>query len=94
MKILNFNGEKYMADKIIKTENSIIGQDSNGNEVFAFKGISDFGAFAITNEDGTITNFDMADTTIKDTQEQISILNNNFNQFVDYVFSNVPNLPQ
>lgn len=45
MKILNFNGEQYKADKIIKTETDIIGKDSNGNELFAFRGINDFTDF-------------------------------------------------
>jgi hypothetical protein len=31
---------------------------------------------------------------LADAINNISILNNNFNQFVDYIFSSVPNLPQ
>lgn len=45
MKRLYFNAEIYEADKIIKTGMDIIGEDNNGNVVFAFKGISDFTQF-------------------------------------------------
>jgi hypothetical protein len=47
IKTLNFNNEKFQAEKIIKTETDIIGQDINGNEVFAFRGISDFTGFSL-----------------------------------------------
>ena len=50
MKTLKFNQAEYKAEKIIKTENSIIGQDLQGNEVFAFRGIEDFSLFEL--EDG------------------------------------------
>ena len=50
MKTLKFNNEKYSAEKIIKTMDAIIGQDLQGNEVFAFRGISDFSLFEL--EDG------------------------------------------
>ena len=55
MKKLKFNQEEYKAEKIIKTENSIIGQDLQGSEVFAFRGISDFALFEL--EEGQV--FDM-----------------------------------
>jgi hypothetical protein len=38
------------ADKIIKTINSIIGKDSRGNELFSFKGISDFSSFSLADD--------------------------------------------
>lgn len=47
MKALNFNNEKFEADKIIKTETDIVGYDSKGTEVFAFRGISDFTKFEL-----------------------------------------------
>lgn len=47
IKVLNFNNEKFKAEKIIKTDIDIIGQDSNGKELFAFRGISDFGGFTL-----------------------------------------------
>lgn len=71
MKELLFNGQEYRADKIIKNENAIIGQDSRGNELFAFRGISDFSQFAIENEDGTNVEYDKGEPTVADLQEQI-----------------------
>lgn len=47
MKILNFNNEQYEAEKIIKSNTDIIGQDASGNELFSFRGISDFTGFAL-----------------------------------------------
>ena len=47
MKILNFSGETYQADKIVKTQNSIIGYNNN-QEIFAFRGINDFSAFQLS----------------------------------------------
>lgn len=46
MKILNFSGETYQAEKIVKTQNSIIGYNNN-QEIFAFRGINDFSAFQL-----------------------------------------------
>jgi len=48
MKTLIFNEQQFQADKIIKTSTDIIGQDENGNELFAFRGISDFTKFQLT----------------------------------------------
>ena len=47
MKNLNFNNENYEADTIIKTDKNIIGYDINNNEIFSFKGISDFTGFIL-----------------------------------------------
>lgn len=47
MKILIFNKEEFKAEKIIKTIDSIIGKDSFGKEIFAFRGISDFSEFKL-----------------------------------------------
>lgn len=52
MKTLIFNKQEFKADKIIKTETDIIGEDSNGNEVFALRGISDFSGFTL--EEGQV----------------------------------------
>lgn len=60
MKILDFNDEKFEAVKIIKTDTDIIGQDSSGNEIFAFKGISDFSQFTL--EEGQ--EFDTTESTL------------------------------
>lgn len=63
MKILNFNNEQRKAEKIIKTDTGIIGEDLNGNTIFEIKGISDFTGFTVTNEDGTSADFDTAQPT-------------------------------
>ena len=67
MKTLVFNEQKFEAEKIIKTNTDIVGQDSQGNELFAFRGISDFTGFAL--EEGQI--FDATEPTIADLQAQI-----------------------
>jgi hypothetical protein len=46
MKILNFSGETYQAERIVKTDANIIGYNGNA-EVFSFKGISDFSLFQL-----------------------------------------------
>ena len=48
------NGETFQAEKIIKTVNNIIGYDSNGNEIFSFKGVSDFTGFQLQDDNGNI----------------------------------------
>ena len=79
MKTLNVNNKKYQAEKIIKNDADIIGQDSNGNEAFAFRGISDFSGFTITNEDGTSTEFDTIPKTelelLKETVDALVLAN-------------------
>jgi len=47
MKTLKFNNQQFQAEKIIKTDTDIIGQDLNGNEIFTFRGISDFTLFSL-----------------------------------------------
>lgn len=46
MKKLIFNGEEYEAERIVKTNTDIIGYNGN-QEVFAFRGISDFSQFTL-----------------------------------------------
>lgn len=46
MKILYVGDEIYKAEKIVKTNTSIIGYNS-GNEAFAFRGIKDFTQFKL-----------------------------------------------
>lgn len=67
MKTLNFNNKMFQADKIIKTSIDITGQDSNGKELFAFRGISDFTLFKL--EEGQ--SFDKPQPSIADLQMQI-----------------------
>lgn len=47
MKTLIFEDEKFEAEKIIKTDNSIIGKNIDNKEVFSFKGINDFSLFTL-----------------------------------------------
>lgn len=47
-KVIVFNKE-YVAERIVKTTNSIIGYNGE-REVFAFRGISDFSLFQIEGE--------------------------------------------
>lgn len=46
MKTLFFNNEKYEAEKIIKTKDSILGYIGN-SLVFSFRGINDWSQFQI-----------------------------------------------
>lgn len=71
MKIVTYNNEQFKAEKIIKTDTDILGQDSNGNELFAFKGISSFAGFTIANEDGTSVDYDTLQPSVTDLQIQI-----------------------
>jgi|BioPla2DNA2_1021312.scaffolds.fasta_scaffold42881_5 hypothetical protein len=54
MKKLIYNNEQYTAERIVRTDKNIIGYNGD-NEVFAFRGISDFSQFEL--EDGQ--EFDM-----------------------------------
>ena len=47
MKTLLINNREFKAEKIIKTEDSIVGKDAKGKEVFSFKGIKDFSLFIL-----------------------------------------------
>jgi hypothetical protein len=47
MKTLNYRNQQFQAEKIIKTDKDIIGQDTDGNVVFSFRGISDFSGFTL-----------------------------------------------
>ena len=67
MKTLIFNKEEFKADKIIKTENNIIGKNAKGIEVFSFRGIKDFSLFKL--EDGQ-----EYDTEVTDEQLISSVL--------------------
>lgn len=46
MKTLIFSGETYQADRIVKTDTDIIGYIAN-QEVFAFRGISNWSLFQL-----------------------------------------------
>jgi hypothetical protein len=46
MKTIYVNGEELQAERIVKTNTDIIGYNGN-NEVFSFRGISDFSQFQL-----------------------------------------------
>ena len=46
MKTIYINGEELQAERIVKTDTDIIGYNGN-NEVFSFRGISDFSQFQL-----------------------------------------------
>ena len=48
MKTLHLDGEVFQAERIVKTDTSIIGYDGI-TEVFAFRGINDFSKFKLEN---------------------------------------------
>ena len=58
MKKLTFNNEIFEAEKIIKTDKDIIGYDINDNEIFSFKGISDFTGFILKDENDIVIEFE------------------------------------
>lgn len=45
-KIMTVHGQQYEAERIVKTSKDIIGYNGE-QEVFAFRGISDFSGFAL-----------------------------------------------
>ena len=66
MKILNFNNEQFKADKIVKSNTDIIGRDSSGNEIFAFRGISDFSGFTLKEGQTFDTEENLEEATAKE----------------------------
>ena len=105
MKTLKFNDEIFEAEKIIKTETSIIGQDSKGKVIFEFKGISDFSMFTL--KDDRI--FDAQEPTIEEklkatqqeleetqnrlieTRTSMENVNADFQNFMQYALDKLPN---
>lgn len=57
MKTLIFNNEEYQAERIVKNDANIIGYNGN-QEVFSFKGISDFSQFQLA--DGEVFDIDLS----------------------------------
>ena len=60
---LVFNNEEFQAEKIIKTDKNIIGYDISNNEIFSFKGISDFTGFVLKNENDIVIEFGIPEPT-------------------------------
>ena len=74
MKTLLVADKEFKAEKIIKTDNEIIGYNGN-SEVFAFRGIQDFSLFVL--KDGQVFDageIDELKKMIADLQQQISEL--------------------
>jgi len=63
MKKLKVNGETFEAEKVIKTDKDIIGYDINDNEIFSFKGISDFTGFVLKDGNGVVIEFEAPSIT-------------------------------
>jgi len=78
MKKLINNDEAFQADKIIKIDKDIIGYDINANEIFSFKGISDFTGFILKDENNIIIEFEAPQATdaerLKDLENAINML--------------------
>ena len=63
MKKLIVNNEIYEAETIIKTDKNIIGYDINNNEIFSFKGISDFTGLVLKDENDVVIEFSLPQAT-------------------------------
>lgn len=92
MKTLNINGQQFQAEKIVKTDANIVGYVGE-NEVFAFRGISDFSSFTL--EDGQ--NFDTDELAILKEenqllQTQLAQQSTDFQSFMDLAFVSIPEL--
>ena len=57
------NNEIFQVEKIIKTDVNIIGYDINNNEVFSFKGISDFTGFVLNDDLDNVIEFELPQPT-------------------------------
>ena len=66
MKTLIFMGKEFKAEKIVKTEENIIGKDVKGREVFSFKGIKDFSLFTLKDSAEYDTEENLIDQLILD----------------------------
>jgi len=78
MKKLLFNNEIYEAEKIIKTDKDILGYDINNNEIFSFKGLSDFTGFVLKDENDIVIEFDLPQMTdaerLKSVEDVVNML--------------------
>ena len=57
------NDETFQAEKIIKSDVNIIGYDINNNEIFSFKGISDFTGFVLHDDLDNVIEFELPQPT-------------------------------
>lgn len=73
MKTLLVADKEFKAEKIIKTDNEIIGYNGS-SEVFAFRGIVDFSLFELKDAKYDLQESDELKKMIADLQQQISEL--------------------
>lgn len=73
MKTLLVADKEFKAEKIVKTDNEIIGYNGN-SEVFAFRGIQDFSLFVLNDSKYDLQETDELKKMIADLQQQISEL--------------------
>ena len=73
MKTLLVADKEFKAEKIVKTDNEIIGYNGN-SEVFAFRGIQDFSLFTLKDAEYDLQESDELKKMIADLQQQISEL--------------------
>ena len=71
MKTLIFNGEEFEAEKIIKTETSIIGKDNQNNVKFEFRGVSDFTMFTLEEGQTFYVPEQTIEEKLKSTQQEL-----------------------
>ena len=78
MKKITVNNETHVAEIIIKTDKDIIGYDINDNEIFSFKGISDFTGFVLKDENDVVIEFSLPPVTeaerLKNLEDAINML--------------------
>ena len=72
------NNETFQAEKIVKSDLNIIGYDINDNEIFSFKGISNFTGFILHDDLDNVIEFETPQATdserITATEEAINVL--------------------
>ena len=65
------NNQTFQAEKIVKSDENIIGYDINNNEIFSFKGISDFTGFVLHDDLDNVIEFPpLEKTELEILQEQ------------------------
>lgn len=79
------NNKTFEAEKIVKLGLNIIGYDINNNEIFSFKGISDFTGFVLNDDLGNVIEFPPIEKTeIEILQEQLDAANG----AIDFIINN------
>lgn len=55
-KTLIFNTEIFEAERVVKTDDAVIGYNGD-NEIFSFRGVSEFSKFILQDENGVAIDF-------------------------------------